>query len=121
MKDAFRLHHYEYPDDMDVECIPLCDVFNSCGLTTKFSCCGHGKSNFDVIFDDDVSMLQMEEFISRFENQYTHSPFLGKFVMWMRKMSGKIVRNWMYTAPSKRFAEIDRTIIIKELNLADEN
>lgn len=117
MKERFRLRHFEYPENMDRECVLICDVFNSCGLKTKYSCCGHGRGNFYVIFDDEVSILKMEEFLSQFENQYTHSPFLGKFVMWMRKMSGKIVRNWMYEAPSMRFAASDAHVIVKELDL----
>jgi len=115
MKDNFHLKHFEYPSRMDKECIPICDVFNSCGLETAYSCCGHGKSDFYVIFADNVSTSQMKEFISKFNNQYTHSPFLGKFVMWMRKMSGEIVCNWMYIAPSVKFADIDRETILKEL------
>jgi len=115
MKNNFYIQHFKYPDDMDKECIAICDVFNSCGLTTQYSCCGHNKSDFYVIFSDDVSTSKMEEFISLFENQHTHSPFVGKFVMWIRKMSGEIVKNWMYTVPNKERAEIDRKTIIKEL------
>ena len=115
MKEHFKLRHFEYPEDMDRECILICDVFNSCGLKTKYSCCGHGRDNFYVMFDDEVSILKMEEFLSQFENQYTHSPFLGKFVMWMRKMSGKIVRNWMYEARYGIEAGRDVITMIKEI------
>ena len=117
MEHGFCLQHFKYPENMDTECIPMCDVLNSCGLTTAHSCCGHGKSAFYIIFSDKVTTLQMEEFIMRFSNQFTHSPFYGKFVMWMRKCSGKIIRNWMYEAPSMKFAQKDMDTIIKELDL----
>jgi len=41
----------DYPSDMDVECIPLCDALNSLpGIQTSESCCGHGSHNFGVAF-----------------------------------------------------------------------
>ena len=39
----------DYGEFMDPECIPLCDALNSIrGITTKESCCGHGKNSFHV-------------------------------------------------------------------------
>jgi len=39
------------PDDVDPECVALCDVLNKMpGITTTESCCGHGTGNFVVFF-----------------------------------------------------------------------
>lgn len=110
-----HIQHFKYPNDMDKGCIKICDIFNSCGLTTKYSCCGHGKTDFRVIFDDNVTTTQMKEFLSLFENQYTHSPFLGRFAMWMRKMNGNIVTNWMYEARHEIEAGRDALTLLKEI------
>lgn len=115
MKEHFYLRHFNYPENMDRQCVKICDIFNSCGLTTKYSCFGHGRGNFYVIFDDVVTTTQMKDFLSLFENQYTHSPFLGKFVMWMRKINGEIVCNWMYEAQHYIDAGRDTTTLIKEI------
>lgn len=119
MKSNFRLRHYNYPSNMDEDCVDICDVFNSVGLITEHSCCGHGDSSFIVIFNKSVSTEKIDEFLMLFTNKYNHSPFLGKFLMWSRKMSGKIVHNWMYEAPSTKFANIDMATICQELKLND--
>ena len=42
----------DYPDDIDPECIVLCDALNSLpGIRTVESCCGHGKYEFQVVFE----------------------------------------------------------------------
>lgn len=41
----------KYPDDMDKECIRLCDVMNGFpGIITCDSCCGHGKRGMEIYF-----------------------------------------------------------------------
>lgn len=41
----------KYPDDMDKECIRLCDAMNSFrGIRTNDSCCGHGARTFAIHF-----------------------------------------------------------------------
>jgi len=41
----------EYANDMDKECVVLCDAINRIpGLRTIESCCGHGHHNFTVYF-----------------------------------------------------------------------
>jgi len=43
-----------YPNDMDPECIPLCDALNAIpSIRTIGSCCGHGKGPFSVWFHMD--------------------------------------------------------------------
>lgn len=38
-----------YDENMDKECIILCNAINACdGLQTFESCCGHGKSTFGI-------------------------------------------------------------------------
>ena|ERR1700738_3769388 len=40
-----------YPDDMDSECILLCDAMNALpGITTWESCCGHGTDAHRIFF-----------------------------------------------------------------------
>lgn len=40
-----------YPDDIDKECVVLCDALNSIpGVTTRESCCGHGRKPYRVWF-----------------------------------------------------------------------
>lgn len=40
-----------YDEHMDFECIPLCDAFNSAlKVETKFSCFGHYKYPFHIVF-----------------------------------------------------------------------
>lgn len=43
------MRHYD--ENMDIECIPLCDALNALpGITTTESCCGHGKEPFRIWF-----------------------------------------------------------------------
>jgi len=86
-------------DEIDIECIPMVKLFNNIGLTTKFSCQGHNnilQNSFQIIFADSVNDSNIIEFVNKFDNIYTHSPFHGKFLKWMRKMNGEIVSNWTY-------------------------
>ena len=40
-----------YPNDMDTECVSLCDAMNRFpGIETILSCCGHGKKPFMIWF-----------------------------------------------------------------------
>lgn len=42
---------FEYDDNMDVECINLCDALNALpGIETRESCCGHSCSPFTIYF-----------------------------------------------------------------------
>jgi len=52
----------EYDDQMDIECIPLCNAINKLkGLETFESCCGHKRDNFLIWFSaenvDDLTPL----------------------------------------------------------------
>lgn len=41
----------KFPDDMDPECIPICEAMNKFpGITTADSCCGHGNHKFRIFF-----------------------------------------------------------------------
>ena len=77
----------------------LVKFFNEYGLKTKFSCQGHPSDtlgSYYIMFDNIVTDDDIKSFIVLFNNIYTHSPFVGEFVKWMRKISGEIVCNWMY-------------------------
>lgn len=40
-----------YPNDMDQECVKLCEAMNSLpGIQTTESCCGHERDNFCIFF-----------------------------------------------------------------------
>ncbi len=96
-----------YPDDMDKECIPLCDLFNSIGLTTQFSCCGHGASSFEIIFNDSVTDEEMHSFIERLSQTNSYTPIIGAFLKWTRKVDDKIVSNWTYQVDKIEWADCD--------------
>ena len=57
-----ELKHFPYPEDFDEDCRFACDFFNSVGLTTKYSCSGHGIDEFCIIFDDSVESDLIELF-----------------------------------------------------------
>lgn len=99
--------HINYPDDMDKECIPLCDLFNSIGLTTKFSCCGHGESPFQIIFDDTVTDEQIYHCIKVISQGRDHTPIVGSFLKWTRKVDDKIASNWTYQVDKIVWANLD--------------
>ena len=43
-----------YPEDIDQECIPLCDALNSLpGISTISSCCGHREHPHRIFFESD--------------------------------------------------------------------
>ena len=90
---------------IDEECVDLVKFFNEYGLRAEFSCQGHPEdpmSNYNIIFHDSVKDSDIEEFLSKFTNQYTHNPFLGRFSKWARKRSGVIVYNWQYSVTTKQ-------------------
>lgn len=44
------IQRFAYPDDVDVELLPLLDLINVIpGVRTLFSCCGHGKEPFYMV------------------------------------------------------------------------
>lgn len=104
-----------YPDDMDKECIPLCNLFNSIGLTTQFSCCGHGESPFQIIFDDNVTDKQIYDFIDMLSRGKDHTPIIGSFLKWTRKVDDKIVSNWTYQVDKIEWADCDLKSIKKHI------
>ena len=98
-------NNINYPDDMDKECIPLCDLFNSIGLTTQFSCCGHGESLFQIIFEDNVTDEQICHFIDMLSQGKDHTPLVGSFLKWTRKVDEKISSNWTYQVDKIEWAD----------------
>lgn len=91
---------------VDVECVDLVKLFNQEGLKTKHSCQGDDRNDFNIIFDDEVTDSDMENFISKFKNEYGHSPFMGKFSKWCRLMNNTITYNWMFRAKDSNAAII---------------
>ena len=92
-----NIKHFKYPKDMDEECIPMCDFFNTIGLKTKFACCGHNADKFEIIFADEVKQDSITSFIERISDKYDHTPLIGGFSMWVRKCDNKITCNWVYS------------------------
>lgn len=46
-----KFDKFNYPENMDAECVSLCDALNTLpGVTTLESCSGHGKSPFMIWF-----------------------------------------------------------------------
>ena len=86
-------------NEIDELCRPMVKFFNNINLRTKFSCQGHNNnynSNFYIMFHEDVTDEQIANFLSGYENIFHHSPFMGKFVKWMRLCNGQMITNWMY-------------------------
>lgn len=84
---------------IDIPCVPMVLLFNSekVNMKTQFSCQGDDKlEHFEIIFDKEVTDENIVEFLCKFEEHYTHSPFMGRFLKWTRKLHGKIVSNWTY-------------------------
>lgn len=101
----------QYPDDMDKECIPLCDLFNSIGFTTQFSCCGHGHDAFQIIFTNKVTDEQIYHLIDTLSKGKDHTPIVGAFLKWTRKLDDKIVSNWTYQVDKILHANLDLGIM----------
>lgn len=101
--------------EIDDSCVPLVKHFNKIGLDTKYCCEGHNKyENFEIMFEDYVTDEQMFNFLNQYANKYNHTPFLGKFVKWARRMSGKIISNWIYAVDIVEQADIDYKRIISD-------
>ena len=114
-----NLKHFKYPKDMDESCIPMCDFFNTIGLKTQFSCCGHNVDEFQIIFADDVKQDVITRFIEKISDKHDHTPLVGSFSMWMRKRDNKMACNWVYSIPNRTlmappaiYADMDLDTII---------
>ena len=90
---------------MDEVCIPMCDFFNTIGLKTQFSCCGHNVNEFEIIFADEVKQDAITKFIEKISSKCDHTPLIGRFTMWMRKCDNKITCNWAYSIPNNMLLE----------------
>ena len=86
-------------NDIDKECRDMVKFFNDESLTTKYSCAGHDNdtyNSFYIIFGDLVTDNHILLFLEKYSNKHMHTPFIGKFVKWMRKVEGSICSNWKY-------------------------
>lgn len=106
-----KLQSFSYPEDMDSDCVQLCDLFNSLGLTTKYSCCGHNEQNFCIMFQDEINEAFIKEFLQHISLHKEHTPLVGGLKYWLRKVDGKIKGNWEYIASTISEANIDATTI----------
>lgn len=70
-----------YPENMDAECIPLCDALNQLqGVVTTESCCGHKKDNFRIWLKVDAeAVAKMLPFLA----QLVATNYCG-FPFWLR-------------------------------------
>ena len=100
--------------EIDDDCINLVQFFNSIGLDTKFCCSGHGKGNFEIMFEDYITDKQIEDFLlkntAEFKSKdfiYVHSYFSGRFEKWCRVMTGNIKYNWIYSTTDIESAKRD--------------
>lgn len=89
-------------NEIDEKCIPMVKFFNSIGLTTKFSCQGHDnikENEFQIMFEDTVTDDDIYEFLLECSAGRDHTPLVGSFYKWARKMGDSIHVNWMYVIP----------------------
>ena len=114
-------------EEIDVECREMVKFFNENELITKFSCQGHNnkdQNQFYIMFSNYIADEDISKFIGKYSDKYNHSPFIGKFVKWIRKMDGDIVRNWMYSVSygdyevNQKYAKFDLETMkrVKESN-----
>ena len=108
---------------IDKCCVPLVKFFNENGLDTKFCCEGHHKyENFEIMFEDYITDEQIFDFLNEYANKYDHSPFIGKFVKWSRRMSGCIASSWLYAVDTVEQADIDyKRLISDEFKIKHKN
>ena len=95
------------PCKIDIECVDLVLMFNKLGLKTEYSCSGHGEHPFQILFSQDVGDAQMISFIEEISHGKSHTPIVGMFFKWVRKINGKTVHTWAYQAYSIESAAID--------------
>lgn len=69
---------------------------------------------FEIMFEDYVTDEQIIDFLNQYANKYNHSPFIGKFVKWYRRMSGNITSNWIYAVNTVEQADIDYKRLISD-------
>ena len=61
--------HFEYPDDIDEELIPLLNTLNNItGVSTQYSCCGHHRRKNDFyIFLHCSSLISLRRIFNAFD------------------------------------------------------
>jgi len=85
---------------VDPKCRDMVEFFNEMNISTISSCQGHNNlqnNAFYVIFDVCVTDKDIDNFLSMFDKHTIHSPFIGTFKKWMRKIDGIITSNWIYS------------------------
>ena len=76
---------------IDSQCYEIVKYFNNIGLKTKYCCNGHYRQGLYVIFDDNITDKNIEDFIKE-----TEGVGGGSFYKWTRMLNGKISSNWIY-------------------------
>lgn len=111
-------------EEIDELCHPLVKYFNSIGLITKFSCQGHNNNLdncFYIMFDDNIIDEQIDSFLLPLSNKCEHTPLVGKFIKWRRKINGNLTSNWIYQLDYAQYktnqknAKYDEQIIKKQM------
>ena len=106
-----------YPEDMDEECIPLCDFFNSIGLETTYSCCGHDIGPFWIMFSTKITEGDIRNVLDKCTNKYGDLPICGYFIRWLRKNSNQFVDNWAYMIPTSKYSTYTTPIGLAQYDL----
>ena len=81
---------------IDAKCVDLVELFNQIGLKTEFSCCGHRKGNFEIIFDKCVTDSDIHKLLDHISAGRDHTPLAGLLVKWVRYVDGVMRSNWIY-------------------------
>lgn len=92
-----KIQQFKYPKDIDEDCIPICIFFNTIGLKTTYSCCGHHKNFFRIVFSDEVTTENIVNFIKNYNLHCGEYKLIGQFAMWTRQVGDDIKYNWTYT------------------------
>ena len=76
---------------IDRQCYEIVKYFNNIGLKTRYCCNGHYEQGLYVIFDDNITDKNIEDFIEE-----TEGVGGGNFFKWTRMLDDKISSNWTY-------------------------
>lgn len=105
----------KYPEDMDKECIEICDFFNKYGLKTEYSCCGHGTREFYIRFNRKIKFEDINSFLFSLNEREGCFPLYGRFVLNIGILNGEYWSVCDYVADSYEEALVDYKYALNKL------
>ena len=105
---------------IDAKCVDLVELFNQIGLKTEFSCCGHRRCVFQIIFNQSVEDSDIYGLINNISAGRYQTPLMGVFMKLVRYVNGSMQSNWVYQINEHPYqcAKIDYEFLSKFYNVA---